>query len=115
MGEVLWEIMCQGGTSLALGQYFDHSAVPLDAQLITRKQPRVVGSRAFAQKTVPGAQRGIAGLCVRLQLPRLICRCGLEDAKKALADMACGHLVTPVLDIRGRCRVELPDRVVHLP
>jgi len=33
MREVLWEIMCQGGTSLALGQYFDHGAVPLDAQL----------------------------------------------------------------------------------
>jgi hypothetical protein len=48
MREVLWEIMCQGGTSLALGQYFDHSAVPLDAQLITRKQPRVVGSEALA-------------------------------------------------------------------
>ena len=37
MREVLWEVMCQGGTSLALGQYFDHGGVPLDAQLVTRK------------------------------------------------------------------------------
>jgi hypothetical protein len=26
-----------------------------------------------------------------------------------LADMACGRVVTPILDMRGRCRVELPD------
>jgi threonine dehydrogenase-like Zn-dependent dehydrogenase len=82
-----WEPARRGGTFLALGQYTDRGAVPLNPHVITRKQLRIVGSWGFAEKHYLGRIQALRRLAARFDLARLITRYQLEDAGKALADM----------------------------
>ena len=97
-----WEMARRGGTFLALGQYTDRGAVPLNPHVITRKQLRVVGSWGFAEKHYLGHIEALPRLAERFDLPRLITRYELEDADKALADMGAGRVMKPVLDMTDR-------------
>src|SRR5215207_3805530 len=93
-----WEMARRGGTFLALGQYTDRGAVPLNPHVITRKELRIVGSWGFAEKHYLGHIQALPQLADRFDLPRLITRYELEDAGRALADMASGRVMKPVLD-----------------
>jgi threonine dehydrogenase-like Zn-dependent dehydrogenase len=95
-----WEMARRGGTYLALGQYTDRGSVPLNPHVITRKQLRIVGSWAFAEKHYRGYVESLPHLAARFDLPRLITRYPLAAANEALADMAAGRVMKPVLDVR---------------
>jgi threonine dehydrogenase-like Zn-dependent dehydrogenase len=97
-----WEMARRGGTFLALGQYTDRGAVPLNPHVITRKQLRIVGSWGFAEKHYLGHIQALPRLAGRFDLTRLITRYQLEDAGKALADMGAGRVMKPVLDMTDR-------------
>ena len=97
-----WEMARRGGTFLALGQYTDRGAIPLNPHVITRKQLRVVGSWGFAEKHYLGHIRALPRLAARFDLPRLITRYELEDADRALDDMGAGRVMKPVLDMTQR-------------
>ena len=94
-----WEMARRGGTFLALGQYTDRGAVPLNPHLITRKQLRIVGSWGFAEKHYLGHIEALPRLAARFDLPRLITRYDLEDVNSALRDMATGRVMKPVFDL----------------
>ena len=94
-----WEMARRGGTFLALGQYTDRGPVPLNPHIITRKQLRIVGSWGFAEKHYLGHIQALPRLAHRFDLPRLITRYPLADANRALADMAAGRVMKPVLDV----------------
>ena len=95
-----WEMARRGGTFLALGQYTDRGTVPLNPHLITRKQLRIVGSWGFAEKHYIGHIQALPHLSSRFDLTRLITRYRLDEADRALADMAAGAVMKPVLDMR---------------
>lgn len=97
-----WEMARRGGTFLALGQYTDRGAVPLNPHVITRKQLRIVGSWGFAEKHYLSHIQALPRLAGRFDLTRLITRYQLEDAGKALADMGAGRVMKPVLDMTDR-------------
>jgi threonine dehydrogenase-like Zn-dependent dehydrogenase len=104
-----WEMTRRGGTFLALGQYTDRGAVPLNPHLITRKQLRIVGSWGFAEKHYLGHIEALPRLSARFDLPRLITRYRPEDADKALADMASGRVMKPVLAMSAGSRADVPN------
>jgi threonine dehydrogenase-like Zn-dependent dehydrogenase len=93
-----WEMARRGGTFLALGQYTDRGATPLNPHVITRKQLRIVGSWGFAEKHYLGHVQALPRLVERFDLPRLITRYPLADANRALVDMAAGVVMKPVLE-----------------
>lgn len=97
-----WEMARRGGTFLALGQYTDRGAVPLNPHLITRKQLRIVGSWGFAEKHYLGHMQALPQLAARFDLTRLITRYDLEDANSALHDMGTGRVMKPVFDLMER-------------
>lgn len=94
-----WEMARKGGSFLALGQYTDRGATPLNPHVITRKQLRIVGSWGFAEKHYLGHLNALPHLAARFDLPLLISRYPLEGANEALADMAAGRVMKPVLDV----------------
>jgi threonine dehydrogenase-like Zn-dependent dehydrogenase len=94
-----WELARRGGTFLALGQYTDRGAVPLNPHLVTRKQLRIVGSWGFAEKHYLGHIHALPQLAARFDLPRLLTRYRLEDANTALRDMGAGRVMKPVFDL----------------
>ena len=94
-----WEMARRGGTFLALGQYTDRGAVPLNPHIITRKQLRIVGSWGFAEKHYLGHIQALPQLTARFDLARLVTRYKLRDADTALAHMAAGRVMKPVLDM----------------
>jgi threonine dehydrogenase-like Zn-dependent dehydrogenase len=95
-----WEMARRGGTFLALGQYTDRGPTPLNPHVITRKQLRIVGSWGFAEKHYIGHIDALPRLAARFDLPRLITRYPLADTNRALADMAAGQVMKPVLETR---------------
>ena len=97
-----WEMARRGGTFLALGQYTDRGPTPLNPHVITRKQLRIVGSWGFAEKHYLGHLQALPRLAARFDLPRLITPYALDDANQALADMAAGNVMKPVLDVGDR-------------
>jgi threonine dehydrogenase-like Zn-dependent dehydrogenase len=103
------EMTRRGGSFLALGQYTDRGAVPLNPHLITRKQLRIVGSWGFAEKHYLGQIEALPRLIAQFDLPRLITRYPLEDADRTLAGMASGGVMKPVLDMSRRSGVDVPD------
>jgi threonine dehydrogenase-like Zn-dependent dehydrogenase len=94
-----WEMARRGGSFLALGQYTDRGPTPLNPHVITRKQLRILGSWGFAEKHYLGHIESLPRLAERFDLNRLISRYPLEDANRALADMAAGRVMKPVLDV----------------
>jgi threonine dehydrogenase-like Zn-dependent dehydrogenase len=103
-----WEMARRGGTFLALGQYTDRGPTPLNPHVITRKQLRIVGSWGFAEKHYLGHMQAVPRLAARFDLPRLITRYRLDDANQALADMAAGQVMKPVLDVSRESGVGKP-------
>jgi threonine dehydrogenase-like Zn-dependent dehydrogenase len=93
-----WEMARRGGTFLALGQYTDRGPTPLNPHVITHKELRIVGSWGFAERHYLGHLKALPLLAARFDLPRLITRYRLEDANQALADMAAGRVMKPVLE-----------------
>lgn len=100
-----WEMARKGGTFLALGQYTDRGPTPLNPHVITRKQLRIVGSWGFAEKHYLGHLSALPQLAARFDLGRLITRYSLDEANAALADMAAGRIMKPVLDVSRQSRV----------
>jgi threonine dehydrogenase-like Zn-dependent dehydrogenase len=98
-----WEMTRRGGSFLALGQYTDRGPVPLNPHVITRKQLRILGSWGFAEKHYLGHIEALPRLAERFDLHRLITRYPLDDANRALADMAAGRVMKPVLDVGAGC------------
>ena len=94
-----WEMARRGATFLALGQYTDRGPTPLNPHVITRKQLRIVGSWGFAEKHYLGHIQALPRLADRFDLPRLITRYPLAGANEALAAMAAGRVMKPVLDV----------------
>ena len=94
-----WEMARRGGSFLALGQYTDRGPTPLNPHLITRKELRIVGSWGFAEKHYLGHVNALPHLAARFHLPRMITRYPLADANQALADMAAGRVMKPVLEV----------------
>ncbi len=92
-----WEMARRGGSFLALGQYTDRGTVALNPHVITRKQLRILGSWGFAEKHYLGHIQALPRLAERFDLSRLITRYPLEDANRALADMAACRVMKPVL------------------
>jgi threonine dehydrogenase-like Zn-dependent dehydrogenase len=70
----MWEMVHRRGTFLALGQYTDRGAVPINPHVITRKQLRIVGSWGFAEKHCLGHLKALPWLSARFDLSRLISR-----------------------------------------
>ena len=104
------------GAFLALGQYTDRGAVPLNPHLITRRQLHVVGPWSFAEKHYLRHTEDLPQLSARFDLPRLITRCQLAEADTELADMAYGSVMKSVLDMRPRSVVESAVSVArHTP
>lgn len=93
-----WEMARRGGSFLALGQYTDRGTTPLNPHIITRKQLRILGSWGFAEKHYLGHVQALPKLAERFDLPRMITRYPLAEAERALADMAAGRVMKPVLD-----------------
>ncbi|MFN8591715.1 MAG: zinc-binding dehydrogenase [Thermomicrobiales bacterium] len=93
-----WEMARRGGTFLALGQYTDRGPTPLNPHVITRKELRIVGSWGFAEKHYLGHVTALPRLAERFDLLRLTTRYPLSGANEALADMAAGRVMKPVLE-----------------
>jgi len=110
-----WEMARRGGSFLALGQYTDRGPTPLNPHLITRKQLRILGSWGFAEKHYLGHIQALPRLAARFDLPRLMTRYPLEDANRALADMAAGRVMKPVLDVSRKSEVRSREAEVRRP
>jgi threonine dehydrogenase-like Zn-dependent dehydrogenase len=90
--------MCRpNGQFLVLGQYTDHGPTPINPHFITRKQLKVFGSWAFAERHYIDYVRTLGQLRSRVNLRRLITVYDLADANKALGDVASGRCTKAVL------------------
>jgi threonine dehydrogenase-like Zn-dependent dehydrogenase len=85
------------GEYVILGQYTDHGPTPLNPHLITRKQLRLIGSWAFAERHYVEYARSVPRLAELCDLARLLSVYGLESANDALADVASGRALKAVL------------------
>ena len=92
-----FEMARRSGRYLVLGQYTDRGPVPVNPHLITRKQLKVVGSWGFAEAHYLGYLRSLTRLAARFYVERLTSRYPLTEANRALADMAAGTVMKPVL------------------
>ena len=94
--------MCRPNAQLlVLGQYTDHGPSPINPHLITRKQLKVLGSWAFAERHYIDYVRTLAQLRERFDLRRLLSSYDLEAANEALADVAAGRCTKAVLRPSG--------------
>lgn len=96
-----FEMAASGGRCLVLGQYTDRGAVPINPHLITRKQLTVLGSWGFAQKHYQGHLRALPHLLRRFDIEALVTEYPLREANQALADMAAGRVMKPLLVPNG--------------
>lgn len=85
------------GQYLVLGQYTDHGPTPINPHLITKKQLRVLGSWAFAERHYVQYVESVPRLAELCDLERLITPFGLEQANDAVAAVADGSVVKAVL------------------
>lgn len=85
------------GDYVILGQYTDHGPTPINPHLITRKQLRVIGSWAFAERHYVEYTRSVPRLAELCDLTRLLSVYGLGSANDALADVASGEAIKAVL------------------
>ena len=87
----------RNGKMLVLGQYTDRGPTPINPHEITRKQLTMLGSWAFGERHYLGHLASLPAMAARFDLARLIVRYPLADANRALADMAAGEVMKPVL------------------
>ena len=87
----------RNGTMLVLGQYTDRGPTPINPHLITKKQLTLLGSWAFAERHYLGHLGNLPAIAARFDLGRLITPYPLADANRAMADMASGRVLKPVL------------------
>jgi threonine dehydrogenase-like Zn-dependent dehydrogenase len=92
-----FELARRNGRYLVLGQYTDRGTVPINPHVITRKQLKVYGSWAFAEPQYAKYVDTLPLLAARFDLSRLITRYPLEEANRALAEMATGEVMKAVL------------------
>jgi threonine dehydrogenase-like Zn-dependent dehydrogenase len=92
-----FEMVRRNGRYLVLGQYTDRGATPINPHVITRKQLKVYGSWAFAEAHYARYVDSLPQLAARFDLARLVTRYPLEEANRALADMASGSVMKAVL------------------
>ena len=92
-----FEMARRNGRYLVLGQYTDRGATPINPHVITRKQLTVAGSWAFAEAHYLRYIQSLPRLADRFDLTRLITPYPLEDANRALADVAAGAVMKAVL------------------
>jgi threonine dehydrogenase-like Zn-dependent dehydrogenase len=87
----------RNGAMLVLGQYTDRGPTPINPHVITKKQLTMRGSWAFAERHYLGHLRNLPALEARFGLNRLIARYPLAAVNTAMADMARGEVMKPVL------------------
>ncbi len=92
-----FELVCRNGRYLVLGQYTDRGPVPINPHVITRKQLKVYGSWAFAEKHYGRYLRSLPALTARFDLERLATTYPLAEANRALEEMASGSVMKAVL------------------
>ena len=92
-----WEMAAPGARCLVLGQYTDRGPVPINPHVITRKQLVVLGSWGFAEKHYQGHIEALPALSRRFALDQLVTTYPLAEANAALADMAAGRVMKPLL------------------
>jgi threonine dehydrogenase-like Zn-dependent dehydrogenase len=94
-----FEFTRRNGQYLVLGQYTDRGTTPINPHVITRKQLKVYGSWAFAEAHYARYVRTLPQLAARFDLGKLATYYPLDDANRALADMATGSVMKAVLKI----------------
>ncbi len=87
----------RNGRMLVLGQYTDRGPTPINPHLITKKQLTLHGSWAFAERHYLGHLNALPAIAARFDLERLIARYPLDRVNDAMADMAGGRVMKPVL------------------
>lgn len=92
-----WEMAAPGARCLVLGQYTDRGPTPINPHIITRKELKVLGSWGFAEKHYQGHIEALPLLAKRFDLERLVTTYPLVEANAALADMAVGRVMKPLL------------------
>ena len=92
-----WDMARKNGRCLVLGQYTDRGATPINPHVITKKQLQVYGSWTFAESHYQKYLQSLPKLAERFHLERLIVTYPLSEANRAMADMAKGDVIKPVL------------------
>lgn len=87
-----------GGAVLVLGQYTDHGPTSLNPHLITRKQLRVHGSWAFAERQFLRFVRALPRLDAGLDLASLVTPFPLDEVNDAISAVAEGRVVKAALN-----------------
>lgn len=85
------------GQFLVLGQYTNHGPTPINPHLITKKQLRMLGSWAFAERHFIEYVEAMPRLAQMCDLSRLVTPYALEDANQAMADVASGRVLKAAL------------------
>lgn len=97
-----FDLARRGGRVLVMGQYTDRGNIEINPHIITRKQLQVVGSWAFAERHYLRYIESLPLLAARFDLERLLTRYPLEEANRALADVAKGAVMKAVVTPVGR-------------
>lgn len=87
----------RNGKMLVLGQYTDRGTTPINPHVITKKQLTMIGSWAFSERHYLGYMANLPAMQERFGLDPMITRYRLEDVNAAMADMATGKVMKPVL------------------
>ncbi|HEY8486459.1 MAG TPA: zinc-binding dehydrogenase [Limnochordales bacterium] len=95
------EMVRPAGRYLVLGQYTDQGPVQLRPHLITRKQLRLYGSWAFAERHYADYVRSLPALAGRFPLERLVRPYPLEQVGRALQDVEAGQVMKALLVGQG--------------
>ncbi len=85
------------GQYLVLGQYTNHGPTPINPHLITKKQLRMLGSWAFAERHYIEYIEAMPRLAALCDLSRLVTAYALEDANQAMTDVAAGRVLKAAL------------------
>jgi threonine dehydrogenase-like Zn-dependent dehydrogenase len=89
----------RNGRMLVLGQYTDRGPTPINPHLITKKQLTMHGSWAFGERHYLGHLTNLPAIAARFDLSRLVTRYPLDRVNDAMADMAAGRVMKPVLEM----------------
>ena len=94
-----FELARRNGQYLVLGQYTDRGTTPINPHVITRKQLKVYGSWAFSEAHYARYVATLPRLAERFDLGKMLTLYPLDDANRALADMASGSVMKAALKI----------------
>ncbi len=92
----------RNGRMLVLGQYTDRGPTPINPHLITKKQLTLLGSWAFAERHYLGHLQNLPAIGDRFDLSRLVTYYPLAAVNEAMAEMATGRTMKPVLAMGRR-------------